>query len=56
MKKLLSLALIAAFAFVVAGCQKSDDQKAGDAMKDAGKAAGDAAKTATDAAKDATKK
>ena len=38
MKKLLSLALIVAFAFVV-GCQKSDEDKAKDAMKDATKAA-----------------
>ena len=38
MKKLFSLALIAALAFVVVGCQKSDEQKAADGMKDMGKA------------------
>ena len=38
MKKILSLVLLVAFAFVV-GCQKSDEQKAADAMKDATKAA-----------------
>jgi PBP1b-binding outer membrane lipoprotein LpoB len=37
MKKLLSLVLLVAFAFV--GCQKSDEQKAADGMKDATKAA-----------------
>ena len=51
MKKLFSLALVAALAFVVIGCQKCDDQKASDAAKDAGKSAGDAAKSAGDAAK-----
>ena len=55
MKKLLSLALIAMIAFV-AGCEKSDEQKAKDAAGDAAKAAGDAAKAAGDAAKDAIKK
>jgi outer membrane lipoprotein-sorting protein len=38
MKKLLSLALLVAVGFVV-GCQKSDEEKAKDAMKDAGTAA-----------------
>ncbi len=38
MKKLLSLALLVAIGFIV-GCQKSDEQKAKDAMNDAGKAA-----------------
>lgn len=38
MKKLFSLALVVAIAFIV-GCQKSDEQKAQDAMKDATKAA-----------------
>ena len=56
MKKLFSLALIAALAFVVVGCQRSDEDKAKDAMKDAGKAVGDAGKAVGDAAKDATKK
>jgi hypothetical protein len=38
MKKLLSLALLVAVTFIV-GCQKSDEDKAKDAMKDAGTAA-----------------
>lgn len=38
MKKLMSLILLVAVGFVV-GCQKSEEQKAGDAMKDATKAA-----------------
>jgi hypothetical protein len=38
MKKIVSLMLLVAFAFVV-GCQKSDEEKAADAMKDATKAA-----------------
>ena len=54
MKKLFSLALIAALAFV-AGCEKSNEDKMKDAAKDANKAAGDAAKAAGDAAKDASK-
>ena len=33
MKTLFSLALIAALAFVITGCQKSDDTKAADTMK-----------------------
>ena len=37
MKRLFSLALVVAIAFIV-GCQKSDEDKAKDAMKDAGKA------------------
>lgn len=62
MKKLLSLALIA-FVAVLAGCEKSTEDKmkeaAGDAKSaagDAAKAAGDAAKKAGDAAADAVKK
>jgi hypothetical protein len=35
MKKLLSLALLVAVTFIV-GCQKSDEDKAKDAVKDAG--------------------
>jgi hypothetical protein len=54
MKKLLSLAMIAAVA-VLAGCEKSNEQKIEDAAKDAQKAAGDAAAAAGDAAKDASK-
>ena len=38
MKKLFSLALVVAIAFIV-GCQKSDEEKAKDAMNDASKAA-----------------
>lgn len=38
MKKLLSLVLLVAIGFFV-GCQKSDEQKASDAMKDATKSA-----------------
>lgn len=38
MKKLLSLILLVTVGFVV-GCQKSDEEKAQDAMKDATKAA-----------------
>ena len=38
MKKLFSLALVLALAFIV-GCQKSDEDKAKGAMKDAGQAA-----------------
>ncbi|HWN95114.1 MAG TPA: hypothetical protein VNT99_08780 [Methylomirabilota bacterium] len=38
MKKLLSLALIIAVGFLV-GCQKSEEEKAADAMNDATKAA-----------------
>ena len=38
MKKLFSLALLVAIAFIV-GCQKSDEDKAKDAMNDASKAA-----------------
>lgn len=53
MKKLFSLAMIAAVSFVLVGCQKSDEQKAKDAAADATKAAGDAAKSAGDAAKGA---
>ena len=45
MKKLLSLVLLAAFGFVV-GCQKSDEDKAKDSMKDAAKDVGNAAKDA----------
>jgi hypothetical protein len=52
MKKLFSLALVAALAFV-AGCEKSNEDKAKDAANDASKAAGDAAKKAGDAAKSA---
>lgn len=37
MKKLLSLLLLVALGFVV-GCQKSDEEKARDAMNDASKA------------------
>ena len=37
MKKLLGLVLLVTLGFVV-GCQKSDEQKAEDAMKDASKA------------------
>ena len=37
MKKLLSLVLLVSVGFVV-GCQKSDEEKAQDAMKDASKA------------------
>jgi len=37
MKKLLSLVLLVAVGFIV-GCQKSDEEKAKDAMKDASKA------------------
>ena len=55
MKKLLSLALVA-FVAVLAGCEKSTEEKMKDAAGDASKAAGDAAKAAGDAAKDATKK
>ena len=62
MKKLLSLALIA-FVAVLAGCEKSTEDKMKDAGKDmksaagdAAAAAGDAAKSAGDAAKDALKK
>jgi hypothetical protein len=54
MKKLLSLVVVAAFGFVV-GCQKSDEDKAKDAMNDAGKNMEKAAKDAGNAAKDAAK-
>ena len=53
MKKLFSLAMIAAVSFVLVGCQKSDEQKAKDAAADATKAGADAAKTGADAAKGA---
>lgn len=56
MKKLFSLAMIAAVSFVLVGCQKSDEQKAKDAVDSAAKDAKDATKGATDAAKDAIKK
>jgi len=59
MKKLFSLAMIAAVSFVLVGCQKSDEDKAKAAAGDAKASAGDAAKSAGDAAKsaaDATKK
>lgn len=52
MKKLLSLAMIA-FVAVIAGCEKSNEEQASDALKDAQKAAGDAAKSAGEAAKSA---
>ncbi len=55
MKKLLSLAMVALLG-VIAGCEKSAEDKAKDAAGDAAKAAGDAAKAAGDAAKDAVKK
>ena len=45
MKKLFSLAMIAAVSFVLVGCQKSDEDKAKAAAGDAKASAGDAAKS-----------
>jgi hypothetical protein len=55
MKKLLSLAMVALLG-VIAGCEKSAEDKAKDAAGDAAKAAGDAAKAAGDAAAKAVEK
>jgi uncharacterized protein YgiB involved in biofilm formation len=62
LKKLLSLAFVASLSLgMIAGCEKSDEEKVDPAAKDAKEAvdnaadkAGDAAKDAADAAKDAT--
>ena len=59
MKKLFSLAMIAAVSFVLVGCQKSDEKKVEGAAADAKAAGADAAKAGADAAKagaDAIKK